>query len=159
LLTELGTSIHGYLRGRFGAADFVEDCVQESLLGVHAARHTYDPSRPFDPWLFAIVRHKTVDWLRRMERLDGARARTGGVQAGAAAGGSAADALPACLSRLEPLYRDIVVLTKLQGLSVAEAARRLAISVSAAKVRVHRGLKRLKRILEDLDEHIPQGID
>lgn len=157
MLAELGTSIQGYLRGRFGAADFVEDCVQESLLGVHAARHTFDPSRPFDPWLFAIVRHKTVDWLRRMERLE-ARARSGGVQASAAVG-SAADALPACLCRLEPMYREIVVLTKLQGLSVAEAARRLAISESAAKVRVHRGLKRLKRILEDLDEHIPQGID
>ena len=34
-------------------------------MAIHLARHTYDPSRPFRPWMFAIVRHKTIDILRK----------------------------------------------------------------------------------------------
>ena len=60
LLKELAIVIHKFLRRRFGNHHFIEDCVQEALIAVHQARHTYDPQRPFRPWLFAIVRHKAV---------------------------------------------------------------------------------------------------
>ena len=33
----------------------IEDSVQDVLLTVHAVRHTYDPTRPFGPWLVAIA--------------------------------------------------------------------------------------------------------
>ena len=55
--------------GLRGAA--VDDAVQETLLTLHRARHTYDPSRPFLPWLRAIARRRAVDGLRR----DGRRQR------------------------------------------------------------------------------------
>ncbi len=64
LLNELGDVIEAFLRTRFGRAHFVEDCVQESLLALHRARHSYDTGRPFRPWMFAVVRHKTIDVLR-----------------------------------------------------------------------------------------------
>jgi RNA polymerase sigma-70 factor (ECF subfamily) len=54
-----------YLRRHFGESDFVEDCVQECLLAIHRARATFDPARRFRPWMFAIVRHKAIDMLRR----------------------------------------------------------------------------------------------
>ena len=65
LLEELGDVVHAFLASRFGHHDFIEDCVQEALMAIHLARHTYDPSRPFRPWMFAIVRHKTIDILRK----------------------------------------------------------------------------------------------
>src|SRR5210317_914665 len=65
LLTELTHVIKYYLLSRIGQQHFVEDCVQESLIAIHQARHSYDPRRRFRPWLFAIVRHKTIDTLRR----------------------------------------------------------------------------------------------
>src|ERR1043166_5639129 len=53
-----------------GAAD-VEDLVQDVLLSLHAVRATYDPARPFMPWLLAIVRHRLVGGARRYARTAG----------------------------------------------------------------------------------------
>jgi RNA polymerase sigma-70 factor (ECF subfamily) len=50
LLRETAVAIDRYIRRRFRALSFVDDCVQESLLAVHNARHTYNPERPFRPW-------------------------------------------------------------------------------------------------------------
>ncbi|MGH8788516.1 MAG: sigma factor, partial [Cupriavidus necator] len=47
----------------------LEDTVQDVLLTVHAVRHTYDPARPFGPWLVAIVNRRIVDGLRRRGRI------------------------------------------------------------------------------------------
>src|SRR5436190_116907 len=58
-------------RSFLSAAD-IEDLVQEVLLSVHAVRATYDPARPFMPWLFAITRNRLVDGVRRYSR-QGAR--------------------------------------------------------------------------------------
>ena len=51
LLRDLSSALQKKLRRQFGYASFIDDCVQESLLAVHAARHTYQPHRPFKPWL------------------------------------------------------------------------------------------------------------
>src|SRR5262249_30438091 len=66
------TAIAPYLRGiaaRYHRerAD-IEDSVQDVLLTVHAVRHTYDPARPFKPWLVAIARRRIIDRLRGQGR-------------------------------------------------------------------------------------------
>ena len=151
LVSELGHAIEGYLRKRFGGAaswDFLEDCVQESLLAVHRARHSYDPSRPFRPWLFPLVRHKTIDLLRRQQtrrRREDAEAREPT---------PSRDPEPAqrldgetVLSWLDPKYREALVLTKLEGYSLQEAATRAGISVTAMKTRVHRAIRSVQKRL------------
>lgn len=65
LLGELAEVVARYLQSRLGDRDFIDDCVQDVLIAVHQARHTYDSRRKFRPWLFAIVRHKAIDSLRR----------------------------------------------------------------------------------------------
>ena len=65
LLGELSEVVLRYLASRIGPQHYLDDCVQETLIAVHQARHTYDSSRRFRPWLFAIVRHKAVDALRK----------------------------------------------------------------------------------------------
>src|SRR5262249_14960707 len=46
----------------------IEDSVQDILLTVHAIRQTYDPTRPFGPWLVAIAPRRIADRLRRRAR-------------------------------------------------------------------------------------------
>src|SRR5260221_2964891 len=46
----------------------VEDTTQDVLLTVHVIRHTYDPARPFAPWLAAITQRRIVDRLRKQGR-------------------------------------------------------------------------------------------
>lgn len=142
LLNELGGAIERYVRRRFGALVFIEDCVQECLLAVHTGRHTYDPSRLFRPWLFAIVRHKTIDMLRRayVPQTPAAADVREPVEAHA---DDPAEELAAgeLLAQLSPSHRDALELTKIVGYSTSEAAARLGISETALRTRVSRAVR------------------
>jgi RNA polymerase sigma-70 factor (ECF subfamily) len=151
LLHELGEAISAYLRSRFGEMDMLEDCVQESLIAVHKARNTYEQQRLFRPWLFAIVRHKSIDVLRKrdshnnkVEQLEHELKETStdfnSVEADVNCG--------QLLSALPDRHREAIILTKLKGLSMKEAANELNISESAMKVRLHRALDASRQILE-----------
>src|SRR5688572_63465 len=52
----------------FAGRETVEDLVQDVLLSLHAVRATYDPKRPFMPWLLAILRNRLADGARRYSR-------------------------------------------------------------------------------------------
>ncbi|WNC71970.1 RNA polymerase sigma factor [Thalassotalea psychrophila] len=156
LLSELANVIHAYLRKRLGNQNFIEDCVQESLLAIHKARHTYDPKRPFRPWFFTIVRHKMIDYLRHKKTFrkiiehhqQEEEIRNQGVQPNmlehSIDNGSLLNALPT-------QYKEVLTLTKLLGFTGAETAKQLGISESAVKVRVHRAINKLRQIIEAED--------
>jgi len=149
LLRELARVIEAYVRNRFGALSFTEDCVQECLIAIHAARHTYDPRRPFRPWLFTIVRNKTVDMLRRSYA--GERAQVEPIDDRLPAEErDPVDALTAgeILTRLQPQFRNALTLTKIYGYSLAEAAERSGISESAMKSRVSRAVRAAGQLLD-----------
>jgi RNA polymerase sigma-70 factor (ECF subfamily) len=150
LLLELSDMVNRYLMSRLGGYDFTDDCAQEVLIAVHEARHTYDPSRKFRPWLFAIIRHKTIDAIRRNRvrrdhhaGLSLAEETTSSetlLDAGVTSG--------QLIGALSPRHREAIKLTKILGFTTAEAASRLAISESAMKVRVHRAISSLRKLME-----------
>jgi RNA polymerase sigma-70 factor (ECF subfamily) len=152
LLEGLQAFLRPYLGRLLGNSPVVEDCLQESLLAVHLARHSYDPRRPFRPWLLAVVRHRTWDVLRKADRWGRllAPAEAGG-EAVAEDGPALDAALDAArlLARLKPEFRDAIVATKLEGQSLEEAAAACGVSGSAMKSRVHRGMRNLRRLLEE----------
>lgn len=61
--------------------------------------------------------------------------------------------LAAALDELSPRLRTLVVLKDIYGLSHEDIAAELGISVTAAKVRLHRGRKRLQDLLHEEDVH------
>ena len=153
LLTEVVDVIDNYLRRRFGSHDFVEDCVQEALIAMHRARHTYDPHRDFRPWLYAIVRNKAIDFFRRQSTRAKAHDhyRTEQEilsQPGRPSAATGEISELGILAGLSEPHREVLVLTKVVGFSIAETAGKLGISESAVKVRVHRAVRKLRRLLE-----------
>jgi len=153
LMAELADVVESYLRARFGSvreSDFLEDCVQEALLALHRVRHTWDAQRPFRPWMFAVVRHKVIDLLRRNEvrRSESASAEE---LAGREPDPSQRIDGARLLAALEPADREALVLTKLEGYSLEEAAARTGVSVSAMKSRVHRAVQRVQKRLREED--------
>lgn len=152
LLRELGDATEQYIRHRFGQLAFIDDCVQECLLAIHVARHTYDPRRRFRPWFFTIVRNKTIDLLRRScyapRSGDSVPLSTAPDLAAGTADPAEELAAGDILTRLDPSHRDALTLTKIHGYSLAEAAARTGISEAAMKSRVARAIRATAALLQ-----------
>jgi RNA polymerase sigma-70 factor, ECF subfamily len=147
-LTELSAHLRAFLRRRLvRLPDEVEDLVQETLLAVHNQRHTFDAAQPLTAWVHAIARYKLVDCLRRRGRSDFLTDPLDDeLEVLSTADAESAEArrdLAKLLETLPERQRMPIVCVKVQGLSVAEAARLTGMSESAVKVAVHRGLKAL----------------
>lgn len=154
------TALTVFLRARLGrilGAGFgneIEDVVQEILLSLHSVRHTYDPKRPFLPWLMSIARHRTLDFLRKRLR---ARAREISVAVfdetfldlAAKEENDYGDpeALRQALSHLPEGQRRALELLKIEGLSLKEAAAASGQSIASLKVAAHRGVKALRSLM------------
>ena len=147
-LGELATHLRPWLRGRLARSpEEVEDLLQDLLLAIHNQRHTYEPKQPLKPWVHAIARYKIIDLLRRRSRnemlndpLDDED------QLFVAVNGDAAEArydLAKLLDELPDRQRLPILYVKIEGASVADAAKRTGMSESAVKVGIHRGLKTL----------------
>lgn len=146
LLHLSASRLRAYFRHRLSGRDAdVEDLVQETLLAIHNKRASYLPSLPFAPWLYAIARYRLIDFLRREGRratvpLDNVPDLSVDDQSEAVLAEIDIDRL---LDGLSPKQAAAIRLTRIDGLSVREAAEQSGQSEPAVKVNVHRGLGRL----------------
>ena len=160
LLERLSRHLRAYYKGKLAkigrGTTEAEDLVQEPLLAIHIQRHTYDPEEPLTPWVHAIARYKLIDFLRRN------RASVANVPIDEANEVLANDDhlsaessfdLRRLLKRLPEKMECAIEAVKLDGLSIAEAARRSGVSESSVKVNIHRGLKALVALIAQRRKH------
>lgn len=151
-LAELGTLLTGFIRRQLRHLNRpdgdIEDIVQEALLAIHGRRHTYDRDVPVTAWAHAIARYKLIDFLRSSEYrvrdlpLDEIEELVG-------EDGSSIQIVfdvRKAISALPERLRTPTELTKIEGLTAAEAAAKTGMSEAAIKVNVHRALKAMGRI-------------
>lgn len=151
LLQEAGRWLRRYFARRL-SPELVDDAVQEALTALHLKRATFEPGRPFLPWLAAIARFKGVDSLRstgrnRTEELD---ETLHGVPSHERASLSEI-VMTRLFERLRRPQAEAIRLVKLQGFSVREAAVMTGQSEALVKVNIHRGLAVLKGFFGDGD--------
>ncbi len=152
LLREILPFLRVLVRRRCREPDRCEDIVQEVLLTLHRVRHTYDPGRPFTPWLAAICDRRSIDALRKRVRMGAHETRDERAYetfADPAANkdleaGDAAQALAAMVGALPPAQREALELVKIKEMSLLEASAVSGQSVGALKVSVHRAIKALR---------------
>lgn len=151
----------GYLLKMARERALADDLLQQTFLKVHRARMAYVRGADPIPWIYSIAHRTFIDETRKHKR---AIVRVGEAEAlpEVAAGitGESEDrrdevrgdpelvtaALDA-LAGLPPQQREAVVLTKLDGKTVAEAAEIAGTTIGAMKVRAHRGYEALRRVL------------
>jgi RNA polymerase sigma-70 factor (ECF subfamily) len=151
-LKGLSTHLRAFLRRRLSALpDDIEDLVQDILLAVHNQRHTYRPDQPLTAWVNAMARYKLIDLLRSRSGRETLHDPIDDDMALFATNDhEAADArrdVNKLLQQLPDNQRLPIVHTKLEGLSVSEAAAATGMSESAIKVGVHRGMKALAALM------------
>ncbi len=156
LLSEILPVLRRFVAYRWPSAPDVEDIVQEVLLSVHTVRHTYDPARPFMPWLMTIAMRRTIDAARRRTARN-ANETTVDIMPETFSGDDAKneqeisddqEAIRRALAQLPDGQRQAVELMKVQGLSLLEASAVTGKSVASLKVSVHRGLKTMREVLK-----------
>jgi RNA polymerase sigma factor (sigma-70 family) len=154
LLQDLVPLLQRLVRRRLG---FVqpsdrEDLVQDILLSIHAGRATYDPRRPFMPWLMSIAHHRMVDRARRHSRVwanevlvdEFADSILENVSSPPDSEYGDPEQVRQAVKSLPAGQRIAIELLKLRELSLKEAAHVSGMSVGALKVAAHRAIKALR---------------
>ncbi|HEX5098321.1 MAG TPA: RNA polymerase sigma factor [Polyangiaceae bacterium] len=152
LYRRVSPNLMGYLLRLTRNRERAEDLLQVTFSKLHRARESYLKGAPVLPWALAIARRSFLDERRaaksRTEDLsaDGTLPEPAPVPEGVS--NDVSDAIERALDGLPEAYREAIQLTKISGLSIAEAASVLGTSETAVKLRVHRGYNLLRKELE-----------
>ncbi len=135
-----------------------EDAVQESFLRAYLAIGRYDERDQFRGWLFRILTNQCRNALtargrrsRRFVQDEVAIERAPAPLASFAPGVEDAE-LSRALAQLEPSQREALLLKFAEGLEYTEMSKMTGVGESALKMRVKRGVERLRAILGPLHD-------
>ena len=154
-----------YLTRMGGRRALAEDLLQQTFMKVHRARSSYVRGANPVPWMYAIAHRTFIDDARKQKRAKVVLARDADAmpEARADVTGVPEDQVPvqrdpelaqaalAALDDLPPNQREALILTKLNGKSIAEAAALAGTTPGAMKVRAHRGYAALRKALAGVE--------
>ena len=153
LLKETARFLRPFLAKRLSVTNEVDDLLQEILISIHKARHTFDGKRPYKPWVYAIARFRLQDHLR---------AHYSDQLRHAVELSEVEDILPEYVTETAFSYESIreevqklpekqatiLQLMHQEGYTAKEVAEKLGMNESAVKVAAHRAYKILRNKLE-----------
>jgi RNA polymerase sigma factor (sigma-70 family) len=161
LLRDCVSFIQAVARRQGVPPDLVDDVVQDTLLTVHGARHTYDPRRSFSGWLGVIAQRRAIDVLRSVGRR-GRREVHAPPEYENHPDGSTdperdleladrVDSLKPAIAALPQKQREAVRRLLVEDRSLTEAAALTGDTKGALKVNLHRALRKLRTLLNQSD--------
>lgn len=149
LLDHLYEILRRYLTKKIFNNSLVEDALQDVMLAIHRSRHTYDPSKPFLPWVFAVTKYRTINFLKKISK-EVTESDTS-IELTDIADTEKTYArlhnkweIEELLKVLTDNQADLLMSVKIDGLSVKEAAQKFNLSMSNVKTTVHRAIAKLK---------------
>lgn len=148
LMREVGEWLLRFFQKRLPSGS-AEDAAQEALLAIHIQKHRYRPDGPMTPWLKTIARFKWVDQVRSYVRSPDRLADDEAIVGDHGDAARAVILLDILLDEVKPAQAQVIRMVKIHGASVDEAARLSGQTRALVKVNIHRGLKRIGRVLSD----------
>jgi RNA polymerase sigma-70 factor (ECF subfamily) len=133
-----------------GSRTDAEDMLQDVWLRIHRVRHTYRPSEPLLPWVYAIARRVRVDNYRKRQRI-ASREIAAVVLPEAPQKNEVKTGLPSfedLVASLPERQREVLTMLKVNELSLEEVARATSSTVGAVKQKAHRAYQQLRNLLE-----------
>ncbi|MDM8524868.1 RNA polymerase sigma factor [Desulfococcaceae bacterium HSG8] len=138
-----------------GSFQEAEDLAQETFLKAYAAITRFDAKKRFFPWLYTISLNLIRNHLKRKRKVsseilqDNITGDDTGNPENTVVRHQESEKLSRCLEKLPADLREAVILRYYQELSFGDVAETLEISLSAAKMRVYRGLEKLRSFMKD----------
>jgi RNA polymerase sigma-70 factor (ECF subfamily) len=150
--------LRSFVARRIADGADVDDTVQWVFLRLHESRHSLKQTDRVHAWLYRTARRAIVDYYRAKARrrevplgdasdLDPLAEKVGQTSPQEDELLQAAECLAPLIEDLPLPYRDAIVLSDLQGVRLADAAKQAGVSLSGMKSRVQRGRQRLKQML------------
>lgn len=153
---ELSSGLFDYLQKLTRNEAAAEDLLQQTFLRMHDARGRFEPGAAVEPWAFSIARRLFIDWYRQGRTvvatglIDDDVLPTSEPDAEAILHGyQLAERLERLLNALPPQHREVFLLVREHGLSLAQAAEVLGITQIAVKMRAHRAYEGLRAAFEE----------
>lgn len=153
LLRETARLLRPFLSRHLSFDSEVDDLLQEILISIHKARHTYDGQRPYMPWVYAIARFRLQDHLR-MHYADQLRHAVdisdleNNLHEDVTESAISYESISGEVHRLPEKQAIILQLMHQEGYTAKETAEKMGMSESAVKVAAHRAYKILRQRLE-----------
>ncbi len=152
LYRRLAPRLRGYLSALTWKAAATEDLLQEAFLQMHRSRRTYLPGRRVTPWAFAVARHVYLmhrrDIVRRSKHEDAFGDGVPDLPVPPAVESLATrEAVLIALRELAQEGREPLLLHHVWGFSFGEIGSLLGIREVTARVRTHRAVSTLRRLL------------
>jgi RNA polymerase sigma factor (sigma-70 family) len=139
-----------------------EDLVQDVFFRMLRYRSSYDPRRPFTAWMYQIARNASLDQAQKrgaevvgIEEFGDSRAEPVSPAPGPeehALRGQSVALLRRALGRLPEDKREILVLSRFQGMKYEQIAEILGCETATVKVRVYRAMRALEQIYFALEK-------
>jgi RNA polymerase sigma-70 factor, ECF subfamily len=152
LVRQLSPSLLRFLTRSGWTAD-AEDLLQECWIRIHRSRHTYRPSEPLLPWVFAVARHTRLDAYRKRRRQGNREILMAEPPDHLPANGDGSSADEGKFERLMEMLpehqREVLVMLKVTGMSLEEVARATSSTVGAIKQKAHRAYAKLRLVLKE----------
>jgi RNA polymerase sigma-70 factor (ECF subfamily) len=150
-------SVWGFVLRRVGDRSLADDLTQEAFLRAERSIGTYRSEASLRSWTFAIALNVVRDHFRGLQRTPdppslvaaAEQASPGEGAEGALLESEMAACVDGYVSRLPRLQHDVMALHDMAGLTHAEIATALGVSVSNSRVLLHRGRAALRRVLEE----------
>jgi len=153
LLRETARFLRSFLSKRLSFDSEVEDLLQDILISIHKARHTYDGLRPYKPWAYAIARFRLQDYLRA-HYADHLRHAVelpeveNDLHEDVTKPAISYESISGEIQKLPEKQATILRLMHQEGYTAKEVAEKIGMTESAVKVAAHRAYKVLRNKLE-----------
>ena len=153
LLQETSRLLHAYLAKRLSTTNEVDDLLQEILISIHKARHTYDGKRPYKPWVYAIAKFRLHDYLRahysdHLRYAINLSEVEESFPEHVTESPISYESISGEIQKLPEKQATILQLMHQEGYTAKEVAKKIGMKESAVKVAAHRAYKFLRKKLE-----------
>jgi len=153
LLQEISRLLRPFLAKRLSFTNEVDDLLQEILISIHKARHTYDGNRPCKPWVYAIAKFRLQDHLRahysdQLHHADDLSEWEDFLHGDVTETAISYESISGEVEKLPEKQATILRLMHQEGYTAKQIAEMIGMKESAVKVAAHRAYKVLREKLE-----------
>ncbi len=153
LLRETARLLRPYFFRRLSFDSEVDDLLQETLISIHKARHTYDGRRPYKPWVYAIAKFRLQDYLRmhysdQLRHAEDIAELENSLSEDVTEPPLSYESISGEIRKLPEKQAAILQLMHQEGYTTKEVAEKLGMTETAVKVAAHRAYKILRGKLE-----------